>query len=73
MAYRVSKNAERGLDEIFLYWATGTDLEVADRLIDRITGRWEEERIFSTSSVVRVTRGAPSRKPARPPDPVHKP
>jgi toxin ParE1/3/4 len=38
--YRVSKDAERDLDEIFLYWARRTGLEVADRLIDSITERF---------------------------------
>ena len=37
MRYRVSEDAERGLDEIFLYWATRASLEAADRVVDRIT------------------------------------
>lgn len=40
MRYRVSKDAERDLDEIFVYWAKRVSLEVADRLIDRITDRF---------------------------------
>jgi plasmid stabilization system protein ParE len=38
--YRVSRDAERDLDEIFLYWARRAGLEVADRLIDNITERF---------------------------------
>ena len=38
--YRVSRDAERDLDEIFLYWARRASLEVADRLIDSITERF---------------------------------
>ena len=37
MRYRVSEDAERDLDEIFLYWATRASLEAADRVVDRIT------------------------------------
>jgi toxin ParE1/3/4 len=40
MPYRVSKNAQRDLEEIFLYWANRAGLRVADRLIDRITDRF---------------------------------
>ena len=40
MRYRVSPDAERDLDEIFVYWAHRASLEVADRLIDRITERF---------------------------------
>jgi toxin ParE1/3/4 len=40
MRYRVSADAERDLDEIFLYWATRTSVSVADRLIDSITDRF---------------------------------
>ena len=40
MRYRVSADAERDLDEIFLYWATRTSLNVADRLIENITDRF---------------------------------
>jgi toxin ParE1/3/4 len=40
MRYRVSKDAERDLDEIFVYWAKRASLEVADRLIDSITDRF---------------------------------
>jgi toxin ParE1/3/4 len=40
MLYRVSKDAEQDLDEIFLYWAKRAGLQVADRLIDNITGRF---------------------------------
>ena len=38
--YRVSKEAGRDLDDIFLYWATRAGLKVADRLIDGITERF---------------------------------
>jgi toxin ParE1/3/4 len=40
MRYRVSKDAERDLDEIFVYWTKRVGVEVADRLIDRITDRF---------------------------------
>jgi toxin ParE1/3/4 len=40
MPYRVSKDARRDLDEIFLYWAKRAGLGVADRLIDGITDRF---------------------------------
>ncbi len=40
MRYRVSSDAGRDLDEIFLYWAKRAGLEVADRLIDGITERF---------------------------------
>ncbi|HEY6292571.1 MAG TPA: type II toxin-antitoxin system RelE/ParE family toxin [Terriglobia bacterium] len=40
MRYRVSKDAQRDLDEIFLYWARRAGLRVADRLIDSITERF---------------------------------
>ncbi len=40
MRYHVSEDAERDLDEIFLYWATRASLEAADRLIDRTTERF---------------------------------
>jgi toxin ParE1/3/4 len=40
MRYRVSAGAERDLEEIFLYWAVRASLEVADRVVDRITERF---------------------------------
>jgi len=40
MRYRVSENAERDLDEIFLYWAERASPEIADRIIDKITERF---------------------------------
>jgi len=40
MRYRVSENAERDLDEIFSYWAERASLEIADRIIDKITDRF---------------------------------
>jgi toxin ParE1/3/4 len=40
MPYRVAKDAERDLDEIFLYWTKQAGLTVADRLIDNITDRF---------------------------------
>ena len=40
MRYRVSENAERDLEEIFLYWAERASLEIADRIVDRITDRF---------------------------------
>jgi toxin ParE1/3/4 len=38
--FRVSRDAESDLDEIFLYWAQRAGLEAADRLIDSITERF---------------------------------
>jgi toxin ParE1/3/4 len=40
MPYRASKDAQRDLDEIFLYWARRANLRVADRLIDSIIDRF---------------------------------
>ena len=40
MAFRVSKDAEGDLDEIFLYWAQRANLQVADRIIDGIADRF---------------------------------
>jgi toxin ParE1/3/4 len=40
MRYRVSRDAEQNLDEIFLYWAKRAGLKVADRLMDSITDRF---------------------------------
>ena len=40
MRYRVSENAERDLEEIFLYWAERASPEIADRIVDRITDRF---------------------------------
>ena len=40
MRYRVSEDAERDLDEIFVYWANRASLETADRIVDRITERF---------------------------------
>jgi toxin ParE1/3/4 len=40
MRYRVSADAERDLDQIFLYWAKRVSVETADRLIERITERF---------------------------------
>jgi toxin ParE1/3/4 len=40
MRYRVSDDAERDLDEIFLYWAERTSLTIADRVIDEIVERF---------------------------------
>jgi toxin ParE1/3/4 len=40
MRYRVSKDTEKDLDEIFLYWAKRAGVKVADRLIDNITERF---------------------------------
>ena len=40
MLFRVSRNAERDLDEIFWYWAKRAGLKVADRLMDSITERF---------------------------------
>src|SRR5271165_3679793 len=40
MQYRISEDAERDLEEIFVYWANRASLEAADRIIDRITERF---------------------------------
>jgi toxin ParE1/3/4 len=40
MRIHVSKEAEEDLDEIFVYWARRAGLEVADRLVDAIQGRF---------------------------------
>jgi toxin ParE1/3/4 len=40
MRYRVSEDAERDLDEIFLYWAERVSVEIADRVVERITERF---------------------------------
>jgi toxin ParE1/3/4 len=40
MSYRVSTDAERDADEIFLYWAKRASLRLADRLIESITDRF---------------------------------
>lgn len=40
MKYRISKDARQDLDEIFLYWAKQAGINIADRLIDRITERF---------------------------------
>jgi toxin ParE1/3/4 len=50
MRYRVSREAEQDLAEIFLYWAKRAGLKVADRLIDSIMDRFwllGEHRISS--------------------------
>src|SRR5438093_1204843 len=38
--YRVSKEAEKDLDEIFAYWGERASLDIADRLIDAIVERF---------------------------------
>src|SRR5579863_10260275 len=40
MRYRVTKQAERDLDEIYAYWATRASPETADRLIDNVIERF---------------------------------
>jgi len=40
MRYRISDDADRDLDEIFLYWAERTSLSIADRAIDGIVERF---------------------------------
>lgn len=40
MHYRISEDAGRDLDEIFLYWAERTNLATADRVIDGIVERF---------------------------------
>ena len=39
MRYRVTRDADRDLEEIFLYWAKRASIEVSDRLIESITDR----------------------------------
>jgi len=40
MRYRISEDAERDLDEIFLYWSKRASLETADRVVDKVTERF---------------------------------
>jgi len=40
MRYRVTRGAERDLDEIYLYWAKQAGLEAADRLIESLVDRF---------------------------------
>jgi plasmid stabilization system protein ParE len=40
LRYRISDDAERDLDEIFLYWAERASLTIADRVIDEIVERF---------------------------------
>jgi toxin ParE1/3/4 len=40
MRYRVSKDANQDLDQIFLYWAKRVGLKVADKLVDSIIDRF---------------------------------
>jgi toxin ParE1/3/4 len=40
MRFRVSGEAERDLDEIYLYWAERAGAKIADRLIDGIVDRF---------------------------------
>jgi toxin ParE1/3/4 len=40
MRYRVSADAERDLEEIFLYWANRATMVTADRVVDRLTDRF---------------------------------
>jgi toxin ParE1/3/4 len=39
-SYRVSEEAERDLEEIFLYWAERVSLATADRLVEAIVDRF---------------------------------
>jgi toxin ParE1/3/4 len=39
-SYRVSQDAERDLEEIFVYWAERASLAAADRLIEAIVNRF---------------------------------
>ena len=38
--YRVSRDAESDLDDIFTYWAERASLEIADKLVDAIAERF---------------------------------
>jgi toxin ParE1/3/4 len=40
MQFHVTKMAERELDQIFLYWAQRAGVDIADKLIDSIEGRF---------------------------------
>lgn len=40
MRYRVTKQAEQDLDDIYGYWARRASAEIADRLIDSIVDRF---------------------------------
>lgn len=40
MRYRVTRDAEQDLDEIYLYWAKRAGLEAADRLIESLVDRF---------------------------------
>lgn len=40
MRYRITKQAEQDLDEIYAYWARRASPETADRLIDKIVDRF---------------------------------
>jgi toxin ParE1/3/4 len=40
MQYRISEDAQRDLEEIFVYWANRASLESADRIVDKITERF---------------------------------
>jgi toxin ParE1/3/4 len=40
MRYRILEDAEKDLDEIFLYWAERTSLAIADRMIEGIVERF---------------------------------
>jgi toxin ParE1/3/4 len=39
-SYRVSQDAERDLEEIFVYWAERASLATADRLIEAVVNRF---------------------------------
>lgn len=39
-SYRISEDAERDLDEIFLYWAGRAGVDVADRVTDEVISRF---------------------------------
>jgi plasmid stabilization system protein ParE len=40
MPYRVTKAADKDLDEIFIYWATRVNLQIAEKIVDGITERF---------------------------------
>jgi toxin ParE1/3/4 len=40
MKYRISREAQRDLEEIYVYWARRAGLGAADRLVDSITDRF---------------------------------
>jgi plasmid stabilization system protein ParE len=55
MQYRISQDAERDLEEIFVYWANRASLESADRIVDRIRAPATKPRAFVLPLAIRRT------------------